>query len=544
VTKPWRSGTSPISTSMTPIVQWRRLQEIATVLWSSGFGWWVAALGLRGCVSLRCRLICSLGVHDCPHHVAMDRPLPERLVEVLERLGPTFVKVGQLMATRTDYLPPHYAQALQSLHDNVPAFPGQLAKQIVAAELNRPLQQVFAEFDDQPMAAASLSQVHRARLRDGTEVAVKVQRPDAVRITEADLALLEWIATRLERRHGTALSFRPTAVVAELTEHTRRELDFRKEGKTADAVRRRFSPEDRVVIPQVHWNQTTARVLTMEMIHGHRPAPRQDLVAAGINADRVLDAGARAMLRQVFEGGLFHADPHPGNILLLDGDLVCFLDFGLYGRLDARQRRRMAMVLYALVRGDYETVSDQLLHLSERGSSADVRQFRRALAELVEDWYGQDSAESSVATLLLHELSIGSRYGIVFPRELILLARALVHLEATAAVIDSNLNLADLINPLLPELRSTLLPGKAELEDQWSSAALEYLALAMELPTALPHLIDRILARADRPPPPVDPPTRSFAPSAHLAAGAAAGLIGAAVAGGFSSWRRRGRQNR
>ena len=514
------------------------------MLWSSGFGWWVDALGMRACVSLRCRLICSLGVHDCPHHVAMDRPLPERLVEVLERLGPTFVKIGQLLATRTDYLPPPYAQALQSLHDDVPAFSGHLAKQTVAAELGRPLQQVFVEFDDQPLAAASLSQVHRARLRDGTEVAVKIQRPDAVRTTEADLALLRWIATRLERRHGTALSFRPTAVVAELTEHTRRELDFRKEGKTADAVRRRFGPEDRVVIPRVHWDHTTARVLTMEMIRGHRPAPREDLAAAGIDADRVLDAGARAMLRQVFEGGLFHADPHPGNILLLQGDHVCFLDFGLYGRLDARQRRRMAMVLYSLVRGDYESVGDQLLHLSERGPGADVRQFRLSLAELVEDWYGQDSAETSVATLLLHELSIGARYGIVFPRELILLARALVHLEATATVVDPNLSLADLINPLLPELRSTLLPGKAELEERWSSAALDYLALAVELPTSLPHLVDRILAGADRPPPPTDPPTRSFGPSAHLAAGAAASLVGAAVAGGFSSWRQSRRHRR
>lgn len=545
MTIPWQSRTSPINTVLTPIVQWRRLQEITTVLWSSGFAWWVKALGLRGCVSLRCRLVCSLGVHDCPHHVAMDRPLPERLVEVLERLGPTFVKAGQLMATRTDYLPRPYAQAMQSLHDNVPAFPGRLAKQTVAAEFDRPLQQVFVEFDDQPIAAASLSQVHRARLRDGTEVAVKVQRPDAASIIEADLALLGWIATRLERRRGATLSFRPTSVVAELAEHTRRELDFRKEGKTADAVRRQFSPADRVVIPRVYWDHTTARVLTMEMIHGHRPAPRQELASAGIDADRVLDTGARAMLRQVFEGGLFHADPHPGNLLLLEGDLVCFLDFGLFGRLDARQRRRMAMVLYALVSGDYETVSDQLLHLSERRPGADVRQFRRALAEVVEDWYGQDSAESSVATLLLHELSIGARYGIVFPRELMLLARALLHLEATAAVVDSSLNLADLINPLLPELRSTLLPGRAELEEQWSSAALDYLALSMELPTALPHLIDRILAGADRPPPPADPRMQSpFAAGAHLGAGAVAGLIGAAAAGAFSSWRHGRRHHR
>lgn len=531
-----RSVSAPFAAALTPILQWRRLNEIATVLWSSGFGWWVDAMGLRVCVSLRCRLVCSLGVRDCPHHVDMERPLPERLVAVLERLGPTFVKIGQLMATRTDYLPPSYAQALQSLHDDVPAFSGHLAKQTVATELHRPLPEIFAEFDDLPLAAASLSQVHRARLRDGTEVAVKVQRPDAERMAEADLALLEWIARRLERRRGTRLPFRPTAVVAELAEHTRRELDFRNEAKTADAVRRRFSTRDRVVIPRVYWEQTTARMLTMEMIHGHRPAPRAQLAAEGLDPDRLLEAGARAMLRQVFEFGLFHADPHPGNIVLLEGDLVCFLDFGLYGRLDGRQRRRMAMVLYALVRGDYETVSDQLLHVSERLPDADVRQFRRALAELVEGWYGQRPAESSVASLLLHELSIGSQFGVVFPRELVLLARALVHLEATAAVIDTDLGLADLISPLLPELRSKLLPRKAELEELWTSAAMDYLALATELPAAIPHLIDRILAIADQPLP-ANPRTGIPGRPGSVISGTVGALLGAAVAGGLTSWR-------
>lgn len=536
MSKPGRS-TVPTASGLTPLVQWRRLEEIATVLWSSGFGWWVDAMGLGACVAVRCRVVCAVGVRDCPHHVAMDRPLPERLVAVLERLGPTFVKIGQLLATRTDYLPPAYAQALRSLHDDVAAFPGELARQVVATELHRPLEEVFGEFDDVPIAAASLSQVHRARLIEGAEVAVKVQRPQAEATTEGDLALLGWIAGRLERRRGATLPFRPTAVVAELTEHTRRELDFRNEAKTTETMRGFFTAEDHIVIPRVHWEQTTARVLTMDMVHGHRPAPRARLAALGLDADRLLDVGARAMMRQVFELGMFHADPHPGNILLVEGDRVCFLDFGLYGRLDLHERRRMAMVLYSLVRGDYETVGDQLLHVSERRQEADVRQFRRALAELVEDWSGQHPTTSSVAGLLLHELSIGSRYGIVFPRELVLLARALVHLEGTAAVVDPTLSLADLVSPLLPDLRATLLPGKKELQELWSGAAIDYLALATELPVALPHLIDRILASTDqptqepgnpRPGPGRRPPGISTAASA---------LLGATVAAGLTSWR-------
>ena len=198
----------------------------------------------------------------------------------------------------------------------------------------------------------------------------------------------------------------------------------------------------------------------MELIHGHRPTPRAELAVQGLDADRLLGAGARAMVRQVFELGTFHEDPHPGNILLLERDRVCFLDFGLYGRLDVRQRRRMAMVLYSLVCGDYESVRDQLLHISELLPGADPRQFRLALADLVEDWYGRHGTQTSVAHLLLHELSIGSRFGVVFPQELMLLAQALVHLEATAVVIDADLGLADLLDPLLPELRSKLLPGK------------------------------------------------------------------------------------
>ena len=521
--------------ALPPVTQLARLIEVITVLSASGFGWLVDALGLGACVSLRCRLVCSTGARSCSHHVAMDVPLPQRLVLVLARLGPTFVKVGQLLATRTDYLPAAYADALRSLQDDVPPFATAQAHGILAAELGRPVAEVFAEFEESPVAAASLSQVHRARLPDGTEVAVKVQRPGIREQVEADLALLAWLARRLERRRGDSLAFRPTEAVAELAEYTRRELDFRNEARAAMAVARALGADDDVVIPRVHWGLTTASVLTTDFVHGHRLAARAELAAAGLDADRVLAAGARAMFRQIFEVGLFHADPHPGNLLLLDGDRVCFLDFGLHGRLDRRQRRRMAMVLYALVDGDYEAVGEQLLHLSRRAPGADVRQFTVALAELVESWYAPSLQGFSVARLLLGELGLGSQFGIMFPRELILLARALVHLEAAAAVVDPAVGFPDLDGPLLPDLRRALLPGRAELQELWTASWMDYLALALDLPQALPHLpallADSLDGRHRGPPVASARPGRVAAPAlAGTAAGLAAGVLAGAVA--------------
>ena len=530
-------ATGRLGDTLTPLVHAGRLSEVATVLWSSGFGWLVDALGLGACVSLRCRLACSTGLRSCPHHVDMDQPLPQRLVEVLGRLGPTYVKVGQLLATRTDYLPAAYADALRSLQDDVPPFPTARAREVVAAALGRPVEDVFVEFDAAPVAAASLSQVHRATLRGGTDVAVKVQRPGIQDRVEADLALLGWLARRLERRRGATLAFRPTAAVRELAEYTRRELDFRNEARVAMAVARALADDDGVVVPRVHWDLTTATVLTTDLARGRRLAPRAELEAAGLDADRLLQVGARAMLRQIFDVGLFHADPHPGNLLLLDGNRVCFLDFGLHGRLDRHQRRRMAMVLYALVKGDYETVADQLLHVSERLPGADVRAFRAALAELVEGWYGRSPADFSVARLLLGQLGVGSRFGIVFPRELMLLARALVHLEASAAVVDPALGFADLAGPLLPDLRHAVLPGRTELAALWSTSWMDYLALAMELPEALPHLPDLLAARRpdDRAPVRGDRRPARIAP---VVAGAAAGLLAGVVARrGVTPWR-------
>lgn len=327
----------------------------------------------------------------------------------------------------------------------------------------------------------------------------------------------------MERRRGYRLSFRPTALVDELADYTRRELDFRREARAASTVARFFRPEDGVVVPAVHADLSTARVLTTELIIGIRPAPRAELQAAGLDADRLLEVGARAVLRQVFELGLFHADPHPGNLLLLAGDRVCFLDFGLSGRLERRERIRMALLLYALATRDFDVAADQLLHVAGRAPDADVRGFRAALAEVAEEWYDGSTESGSIARLLLQELALGGRYGIRFPRELMLLARALVHFEATAALVDPSLTFADLLRPLVPELRKMVTGQATDLGRLWSEHRLDYLALMLELPELLPHLRDALAGGSA----PNATPASSRATVRSLAAAAAVGAVAA-----------------
>ena len=520
----------PASPVLRPVRDAERLVEIATVLWASGFRWLVAAMGLRACVSPRCRLVCSLRPADqCPHHVAMDVPLPERMVLVLERLGPTFVKLGQVLALRPDYVPIEYADALRRLHDHVEPFAGATAVAVVERELGAPLSALFAEFVSAPVASASLAQVHRAVLPDGRAVAVKVQRPGAAAAMERDLDLLGFLARRIERRRPEALGFRPSAAVAELAQTTARELDFRREARTASRLRRALADDDRIVIPWVDRSRTTARVLTMEFIDGQPPASAEVLRDAGFDVDALLHTGARAMLRQLFEVGTFHADPHPGNVLFLPDDRVAFLDFGMFGRLGVRERRRMGFVLWALVEGDFEAVGDQLLPFAEAPRGADVRGFREALADVVEDWAEASEPRESVARLLLRELSAGARYRIAFPRDLVLVARALIGVDATTSLVAPEIPFAELVRPLLSDLRSTLMPGPQQLHDALERRRFDYLQLALDMPDLL---VDRLAEHAPPGPRESGAPDAGAAPdrsvwalSAGLAVGAATGAF-------------------
>lgn len=496
-----------------------RSAEIVAVLAAAGSDWAAAAMGLRTCGDLACRARCTLGVGDCPHHAAMEEPLPVRLARVAERLGPTFVKGAQSLALRPDIIPAHYAQALSRLYEGAVPFEGAVAHRLVAKELGAPLARLYADFEAEPFAAASLSQVHRATLPDGKAVAVKVQRPGIEDQVRDDLRLLAMLARIAERMRPVSGGLRPGEAVAEVAAALRRELDFREEAGVTDAVRISHSDDADVVIPAVHWSHTSRRVLTLDFIDGIAPGPPEALRAAGLDPILLVEIGSQAVFSQVFEHGVFHADPHPGNLRLLPGNQVCFLDFGMFGRVGARDQRRMALVLWALLEGDGDGLAGQLLRLGRWRPGADPEAFRAAVVDGL-DQFGGGDGNRSLTGLLMGQLAAGGAHGIAFPRSFTLLARALVSLEGTAAIMAPGRDLSAMSHSLLPGLIDRLIPTPANLEEVLSRNRLAYASLLLDLPDLLAELGQRGGGAA--------PP----APAAGgMARGAALGAAGLFLAG-------------
>jgi len=517
-----------------------RLQEITTTLFANGFGWFVRAMRLDACVSARCRVVCALTHHQCEHHLAMTDSAPERLRAMLEHLGPTFVKAGQLASLRPDLVPLPYAEALRALQDRAAPLPFAAVERAVAAEAGAPLAEVFDDFDPEPLASASLSQVHWARLPDGAAVAVKVQRPGVGELVARDLELIELMAERLERYSEQARRFEPRRAAAEFVSYTRRELDFTREAQTMEQVRANMSGEQGVVVPRVHRGLTTPRLLVMDFVSGVRVDDRAGIAELGIDTRRAAERAARALVRQVFVDGLFHADPHPGNVLLLEGDAVAFLDFGMFGRIDPWLRHRMAVAFGALMGDHPEEAADQLIRAASVLPDSELDEYRFALAQLVSVWREGEGA-MTVAQLLLRELGLGIVYGVSYPREMMLVARALVAAEGSANAADPSLDIAQLAASAAGSLPRQVTRSAMSLGRGLFTSRTDTLELVEELPVLIPRLIDALERPQGRAP---EPPSPSPAALPTVALLATAALAGWAARGAAESRRARGNHAR
>jgi ubiquinone biosynthesis protein len=427
-----------------PAQQLRRLREITTVLVKYGFPDVVSRLHLEGTVALGRRL----------RFWRRREPWgskAQRLRLALEELGPTFVKFGQALSTRADLLPEDLVAELSRLQDEVPALPAGVAEATIEAELGRPIGALFAAFDSQPIAAASIAQVHRARLENGDEVAVKVRRPGIDATIERDLAILGQLAWLAERYLPDSDLYQPDSLVSEFARAIRGELDLAREGRAIDRFAKNFAGEPTLRLPRVHWERTSRGVLTLEYIDGRKVL---DLLRApdGFDLPLIARRGGDLILQQVLRHGLFHADPHPANIFVLPGNVICLLDFGNVGRIDRPLRNALASLVHAVVREDPERVTAAILAIGRPLQPLDGAQLRRDVAELLETYSGAMLRDLSIGALLHDALAVMHRYRLQFPVDLMLLARAFVTIEGIGRQLDPSFQMVEHARPLVAEI--------------------------------------------------------------------------------------------
>jgi ubiquinone biosynthesis protein len=416
------------------------------------------------------------------------RPEPVQVREALEELGPVFQKFGQVLALRRDLLPDAFVRELEALHDRVPPLPFDAIRAVVERELDGPIGDLFAEFDPEPMAAATIAQVHAARLSDGRHVVVKVRRPDLRAVIDRDTAVLGHVARLLDRAVPPLRMLDLPVMAVELRESLRREADFRLEVTSIRRFRDKLSDFPRVWVPDAVEALSTEAVLTME----HSPGERIDAYVRDHpdEAPELASAVAALVLRQIFEDGLFHADPHPGNLFVLPDGRLCLHDFGMIGELSEPVRHALGDLLAAEVRGDAAAAVDAYLRLGLPGADLDRGALEDEFERLLAQMHSRPLAEISLADELQELLRVGGRSRIRNPREMLLLTRAFVIAEALLRRLDPDINVIDVFRGQLGRIEAARF-GPENLRDDGAD-----MLRAMEHVTRdLPRNVEKILRR-------------------------------------------------
>jgi ubiquinone biosynthesis protein len=460
-----------------------RMQEIASVLIRYGFGDIVRRIGLAEWLERAGRL---LHWHNADEMLRMSAAT--RVRRALEDLGPTFVKLGQVMATRVDLLPPEWIAELSELQNAVPALPFEQVRPQLVADLGAPPEEIFARLDEQPLAAASLAQTHRAWLDDGRAVVLKIRRPGIGEVIEADLRQLARLAEVIETQVPDLRRYRPAEVVRQFNVSLRRELDFAAECRHAEKISGNFAGHPEIFIPAVHWEWTCASLNVQDFVDG---IPGRDLAAvdaAGLDRAELARRGAGIVLKMVLEDGYFHADPHPGNIFYLRDGRIGVIDFGMVGRLTEERRFQIARLLHGAVEHDAEAVTDVLLAWADGGLDVDEGRLQTDVALFVEQYRGVPLKELRIGQMLADITGILRDHSLVLPSDLALMIKAFLTLEGMGRQLDPDFDMASEARPYLQRVMLQRF-GPAQLWQRGRRGMGGLLELAGDLPRDLRRLL-------------------------------------------------------
>ncbi len=423
-----------------------RLERILLVLVEEGFGYLVDKIKLKHKIPISKRIKSKLA--------KKKKLTPEaRLRITLERLGPTFIKLGQLLSVRPDLVPKKYIKEFEKLQDKVPSFSFEKAEKEIEKELGKPLNNVFRSFEKKPIASASIGQVHKAVLRNGEKVAVKIQRLNVQKIMETDVEIMFYIAKLAEKYSPQIAKYSPVSIVKEFSEWTKNELDFRIEAENAHRFYRNFEDIRTVKIPKVYDDYTTSRILVLEYLDGTEIRNIKEIKRKGLDLDKVIRNGFDAILTQVFIHGFFHADPHPSNMLVLKNNVVALVDFGIVGYFDEDLKRKSIDLFYGIIKKDTDKIVQTFLEMGVvEEDKIDINSFRNEIREALRPLKGNQLRDIRLSFVLEDVLDVALRYKIKMPLDFVLFGKTIVTLEGVGLEYDPNFKFMDKVQPFAERL--------------------------------------------------------------------------------------------
>ena len=409
-------------------------------------------------------------------------------------LGPTFIKLGQLFSTRADLFPTEYVQELSKLQDRVPAFSYQLVKETIEADFGKPVDKLFASFDPIPLAAASLGQVHRAKIHRGDEVVVKVQRPGLKQLFTIDLAILRQIAGYFQNHREWGKNRDWIGIYDECCRILWEETDYLLEGRNADTFRRNFKGEDWVRVPRVYWKYATPKVLTLEYMPGIKISHYEAIEAAGLDRKVLARLGAKAYLQQILNGGFFHADPHPGNLAVNHDGALIFYDFGMMGKIESNIREGLMDTLVGVAQKNSDKVVKSLINLGALVPTGDMSSVRRSIQFMLDNFMDKPFEEQSVDAIGedLYEIAYGQPFR--FPATFTFVMRAFSTLEGVGKGLDPEFNFMEVAQPYAMQLMSNSngANGNKTIFDELGRQAAQVGTAALGLPGRIDDTIDKL----------------------------------------------------
>ncbi len=454
-----------------------RYRQILGIIFKYGFGNIVDALNIDQYIEIGLQLI-SRSRRDRVEKLSGS----ERIRMIFEELGPTFIKFGQILSSRPDLIPVDLLREFARLQDNVPPFPFEDVKKIILSEFGSPMEDVFEFMDETPLASASIGQVHRAGLKNVQEVAVKIQRPGIRKTIEVDLEIMHHLATLMETHIEEIAPHRPVKIVEEFKKSLEKELDFSIEASNIERITRQFTSETYIHIPEVFHDASTQRVLTMEFIKGIKVSDIESLEKANLDRKKITRRGAEFVLKQVFEFGFFHADPHPGNIFILPGNVISPVDFGMTGFVSRSTREIFIDLIQSVDSKNTRLCVRFLLELADYENEPDIPALEKEVALFIDTYFEKPLKEINLTSLINDIIEMTSVHYMTIPPDLFLMMKAFASVEGVARRLDPDF---DMLAAAVPYVRSAKLSrmSPSRLAEDFGEIARESIRLVRILPS-------------------------------------------------------------